>query len=415
MIPITTNSAGLTRRGFAAGAGAAGLLAATGTPFNSARAQGGPLKVGVLLPRSGAQAGIGQDCQRGVELAPAILKELGLPELAIMNADTETNVEVARARAEKLINEGAQLLVGAFDSGQSTAIAQVAEQKGIPFVINIAAAPQITEQGYKFVFRNFPTAGMILSDAFANQKELFEATGVAPKSVVFMHVNDTFGTSMQQGINAVMPRFNMPYQIVEQIAYDPTARDLSVEVAKAKATGAQALLMVSRLNDAILITRELVKQRWSPMAVLSMGPGWYEDQYLKTLGKLSDGPISFVPWYDPHKRLSKQLDAALAKAYPGINMNTNHVFTFEALLVAADAYKRARSTDPKALADAIRTTNITDNVSIGPGIQFNDKGQNDKLKNAGIQNRAGKFVTLAPKAASDAKPELPMIPYDKRA
>jgi len=414
MIPITTNSAGLTRRGFAAGAGAAGLLTATGTSFNSARAQGGPFKVGVLLPRSGAQAGIGQDCQRGVELAPAIFKELGLPELAIMNADTETNVEVARARAEKLINEGAQLLVGAFDSGQSTAIAQVAEQKGIPFVINIAAAPQITEQGYKFVFRNFPTAGMILSDAFANQKELFEATGVAPKSVVFMHVNDTFGTSMQQGINAVMPRFNMPYQIVEQIAYDPTARDLSVEVAKAKATGAQALLLVSRLNDAILITRELVKQRWSPMAVLSMGPGWYEDQYLKTLGKLSDGPMSFVPWYDPHKRLSTQLEAALAKAYPGINMNTNHVFTFEALMVAADAYKRARSTDPKALADAIRTTNITDNVSIGPGIQFNDKGQNDKLKNAAIQNRGGKLLTIAPKEASNAKPELPMSAYDRR-
>jgi branched-chain amino acid transport system substrate-binding protein len=412
MTPTTTNSSGLTRRGFAVGAGAAGLLATAAGDF--ARAQGGPLKVGVLLPRSGAQAGIGQDCQRGVELAPAIFKELGLPELAIMNADTETNVEVARARAEKLISDGAQLLVGAFDSGQTTAIAQVAEQKGIPFVINIAAAPQITEQGYKFVFRNFPTAAMILSDAFANQKELFEATGVAPKSVVFMHVNDTFGTSMQQGINAVLPRFSMPYQIVEQIAYDPTARDLSVEVAKAKATGAQALLLVSRLNDAILITRELVKQRWSPMAVLSMGPGWYEDQYLKTLGKLSDGPMSFVPWYDPHKRLSKQLEAALAKAYPGINMNTNHVFTFEALLVAADAYKRARSSDPKALADAIRTTNITDNVSIGPGIQFNDKGQNDKLKNAAIQNRGGKLLTIAPKEASNAKPELPMSAYDRR-
>jgi branched-chain amino acid transport system substrate-binding protein len=412
MTPTTTNSSGLTRRGFAVGAGAAGLLATAAGDF--ARAQGGPLKVGVLLPRSGAQAGIGQDCQRGVELAPAIFKELGLPELAIMNADTETNVEVARARAEKLISDGAQLLVGAFDSGQTTAIAQVAEQKGIPFVINIAAAPQITEQGYKFVFRNFPTAAMILSDAFANQKELFEATGVAPKSVVFMHVNDTFGTSMQQGINAVLPRFSMPYQIVEQIAYDPTARDLSVEVAKAKATGAQALLLVSRLNDAILITRELVKQRWSPMAVLSMGPGWYEDQYLKTLGKLSDGPMSFVPWYDPHKRLSKQLEAALAKAYPGVNMNTNHVFTFEALLVAADAYKRARSSDPKALADAIRTTNITDNVSIGPGIQFNDKGQNDKLKNAAIQNRGGKLLTIAPKEASNAKPELPMSAYDRR-
>ena len=78
-------------------------------------------------------------------------------------------------RAEKLIADGAQLLVGAFDSGQSTAIAQVAEQKGIPFVINIAAAPPITEQGYKFVFRNFPTAPMILGDAFANQKEVFDS------------------------------------------------------------------------------------------------------------------------------------------------------------------------------------------------------------------------------------------------
>lgn len=394
-------------------AGTAAVSACLAAPA-IVRAQSGPLKVGVLLPRSGAQASIGQDCYRGVELAGPILKGIGMPDLQIMSADTETNVEVARARAEKLINEGAQLLVGAFDSGQSTAIAQVAEQKGIPYVINIAAAPAITEQGYKFVFRNFPTAPMILGDAFANQKEIFEQSGKPPKSVVYMHVNDTFGTSMQKGIGAVMPKFNMPYKIVETIAYDPTARDLSVEVSKAKASGAEALMVTSRLNDAILLTRELVKQRWSPMGVLSMGPGWYEDQYFKTLGKLSDGPISLVPWYDPNKKLSKQLEAALAKKYPGINLNTNHIYTFEALLVAADAYKRAKSTDPKALADAIRTTNITDNVSTGPGISFNAKGQNDKLKNAAIQNRGGKLVTVAPKGATNAKAEWPMTPYDKR-
>ena len=378
------------------------------------RAQGGALKVGVLLPRSGVQASIGQDCQRGADLAGPILKLLGMPDLQLMNADTETSVDVARSRAEKLISDGAQLLVGAFDSGQSTAIAQVAEQKGIPFVINIAAAPPITEQGYKFVFRNFPTAPMILGDAFANQKEVFEAAGAAPKTVVFMHVNDTFGMAMKGGIGAVMPRFNMPYQIVEQIAYDPAARDLSVELAKAKATGAEALMVVSRLNDAILLTREMVKQRWSPMAILSMGPGWYEDQYLKTLGKLSDGPLNFVPWYDPNKKLSKQLEAALAKAHPGMNLNTNHVYTFEALLIAADAYKRAKSTDPKALADAIRTTNITDNVSPGSGLSFDAKGQNSKLKNSCVQNRGGKLVTVAPKIAANAKVDWPLKAYDKR-
>jgi len=402
----------VTRRTLATGLAAA--AAAGVAPFNIVRAQGAALKVGVLLPRSGFQAGIGQDCQRGVDIAPAILKDLGLPPLQIMSADTETKVDVARSRAEKLISDGAQILVGAFDSGQSTAIAQVAEQKGIPYVINIAAAPQITEQGYKFVFRNFPTAGMILADAFANQKEIFAAAGSAPKTAVFMHVNDTFGTAMKGGIGAVMPKFDMPYKLVETIAYDPAARDLSVEIAKAKGTGAEALLLVSRLNDAILLTRELVKQRWSPMAILSMGPGWYEDQYLKTLGRLSDGPLSFVPWYDPNKPLSKKLDVALGNAFPGVNLNTNHVYTFEALLVAADAYKRAGSSDPKALADAIRKCNITDNVSPGAGILFNEKGQNDKLKNSAIQNRGGKLVTVAPKVAANAKVEWPLKPYDKR-
>jgi branched-chain amino acid transport system substrate-binding protein len=403
----------MQRREFNKALAATGALAAF-SPFGIVRAQAQKLRVGVLLPRSGVQAGIGQDCHRGVEVATKVLAELGLPGLDVMNGDTESNVDVARSRAERLIAEGAQLLVGAFDSGQTTAVAQVAEQRGIPLVINIAAAPPITEQGYKFVFRNFPTAPMILSDAFANQLEVFSVAGAAPKSAVFMHVNDTFGVAMQKGFTGVMSKFTMPYKMADTIAYDPAARDLSVEVSKAKASGAEALIMVSRLNDAILITRELVKQRWNPMAVLSMGPGWYEDQYLRTLGKLSDGPLSFVPWYDPNKKLSKQLEAAHRKAYPDINLNTNHIYTFEALLVAADAFKRAGSTDPKALSDAIRATNIKDNVSTGPGIQFNAKGQNDKLKNSAIQNRGGKLVAVAPKEAANAKPELPMKPYNKR-
>jgi branched-chain amino acid transport system substrate-binding protein len=393
--------------------GAAGMLAGMGA-FSIARAAMAPLKVGVLLPRSGVEAGFGQDCQRGVDIAGPILEGMGMPALDIMNGDTESNVQTARSEAEKMIDSGAQLLVGAFDSGQTSAIAQVAEQRGIPLVINIAAAPQITEQGYKFVFRNFATAGTILSNAFAQQLAIFKQVGKAPQKVVFMHVNDTFGTAMAGGIKHVMPKFDLPYKLVDTISYDPKARDLSVEVAKAKAAGAEALLMVSRLNDAILITRELVKQRWTPDAVMSMGPGWYEDQYFQTLGKYSDGPLSFAPWFDPKKPLSKKLQAAMAKAYPKINLNTNHVFTFEALLIAADAYKRAGSADPKALADAIRATHITDNASIGEGIMFNAKGQNDKLTDAGMQNIGGKPVVVAPEASAEAKVVWPIPAYDKR-
>src|SRR6266702_2909505 len=77
----------LTRRTLLAGT-ASVLLAAPAI----VRAQGGPLKVGVLLPRSGAQAGIGQDCFRGVELTNPILKDIGLGELAFMNASSPSPI-----------------------------------------------------------------------------------------------------------------------------------------------------------------------------------------------------------------------------------------------------------------------------------------------------------------------------------
>jgi branched-chain amino acid transport system substrate-binding protein len=395
-------------------AGVAATAATVAAPA-MLRAQGGPLKVGVILPRSGYEAGIGQDCQRGVDIAPGVLKALGMPELTIINGDTESNVDTAREHAEKLINDGAQLLIGAFDSGQTTAVAQVAEQKGIPLIINVASAPEITEQGYKFVVRNFPTVQMLLSDELDSQKEVFGIAGAAPKTAVFMHVNDLFGTGMSKGLHGMMPKYNLPYAIVDEISYDPAARDLSVEVTKAKATNAEIMLVVGRLNDAMLLTREMIKQRWTPQAILSMGPGWYENQYTKTLGKMSDGPISLVPWYDPNKKLSQMLEAALAKAYPDFNLNTNHVYTFEALLVAADAYKRAGSADPKALAEALHATNITENATIGPGIKFDAKGQNTGVKCGAIQNRGGKQVTIAPKQAANAKLEWPMKPYQDRA
>ena len=199
-----------------------------------------------------------------------------------------------------------------------------------------------------------------------------------------MHVNDTFGTAMQGGIGAVMPKFDMPYKIVETIAYDPTARDLSVEVSKAKATGADALLMVSRLNDAILITRELVKQRWSPMAILSMGPGWYEDQYLKTLGKLSDGPISFVPWYDPNKKLTQ---AARGRARQGASRRQSQ---HQSRLYLRSAAGRGRRLQARRLRPirrrwptrSARPTSPTMSAS-APASQFNEKGQNDKLQELG--------------------------------
>src|SRR5512144_669269 len=244
------SSQGITRRTFQT-ALATGLASSL-LPLRRARAQAQKLKVGVILPRSGVQGLTGQSCQKGADLAPGVIKDLLGVELELMNADFESNVDTARTRAERLIQDGAHVLVGPFDSGAAAAIAQVAEQRGVPFVINIAAAPQITEQGYKFVFRNFQTAGDIVRNGLDLIGDLFRATNVAPRTAVYMHVNDTFGQAMTKGIGAILPRrTQLPFKIVDTISYDPAAKDLTVEVSKAKAANADFLLLVCRLNDAI--------------------------------------------------------------------------------------------------------------------------------------------------------------------
>jgi len=387
-------------------------------PFGIVRAQAQKLRVGVVLPKSGVQGFIGQSCQKGADLAPGVIKEMLGVDVEILSADNESNVDISRTRAERLVQEGAHVLVGAFDSGQTSAMAQVAEQRGIPHIINIAAAPQITEQGYKFVFRNFQTAPDIVREGLALIGDLFQATNTVPRSAVFMHVNDTFGQAMAKGIGAFMPRLTqLPFKIVDTISYDPAAKDLAVEVSKAKASNADFLLLVCRLNDAILLRREMVKQRWNPMGIISPGsPGMYEEQYYKTLGKLSEYSISNVPWYNPNARMTKIVEKAFLKQNPKDKLvfhGLNAGFTFEAILVAADSFKRAKATDPKTLAEAIRQTNITEKMTLGAPIKFNAKGQVEGIGSACVQNLNLLPTVVLPKSAATAKPVFPVPGYKK--
>ncbi len=402
----------IDRRQF--GLGAAGAVLAASSGVRRAHAETPPIKLGVLLPRSGFQAFFGQGCQRGFDVAASLMREMGY-SVELMNGDTESKPEVARTQAEKLIRDGAQLLIGAFDSGQTAALAQVAEQNGVPLVINIGADPAITEQGYKYVFRNFPTSIMLGSGSLGLIKDIFKATGTTPKTAVLMIINDTFGQGMLKGLNALMPKIGMPFEIVETITYDPQARDLSVEVGRAKAAHADLHLAVTRLNDAILMIREMVKQRYEPMGIISPGaPGFYERQFIKVLGKYAEYAYSINAWMDPKQEMTKVLEKAFAKAYPEESFDLNIGFSFEAVLIAADAYKRAGSAKPQALVEALKATNITKRVMVGGPIRFNEKGQNVDTGMAALQIRNEKPTVVLPAASAELAPIFPVPGWSKR-
>src|SRR5262249_10550755 len=160
---------------------------------------------------------------------------------------------------------------------------------------------------------------------------------------------------------------------LDRVGYDVRARDLSVEVAKAKAVGADILMPITRVNDAILIIREMVKQDWSPMGIISPGsPGPYEKAFTDALGKYGDGYMSCVPWSNPTKRRAKETAARFEKEWDAASA-FNAVFAYEAVETPADAIKRSKSADPAAIHAALKATNIEDHIAYGGPIRFDEK------------------------------------------
>src|ERR1044072_1417476 len=153
------------------------------------------------------------------------------------------------------------------------------------------------------------------------------------------------------------------------------------------------------------------------MGVVSPGsPGMYENQFFQALGKLSDGCISNVPWFDPKAAMTKSIDAAYKKQNPKDQLKfhaLNVGFTFEAVLIAADAFKRAQATNAEPLTEAIRQTEISNRMMIGAPIKFNVKGQVEGNLSACIQNQAQQPVVVLPAASAEAKAKFPWAEYKR--
>jgi branched-chain amino acid transport system substrate-binding protein len=404
---------GLSRRRLLAGAAAIALSAPA-----VVRAQGGALKIAHIAPRSGYLAAPGQACHRGAVISPKVLADYGYA-IELMHVDSETNVDVARTQAERAISEGAQLIVGAFESAATLAVAQVCEQRKVPLVVSLGSAPQITEQGYKFLVRNFQTNPQLLANGLRAIKDLMAATGVNFSTSVFLHANDTFGTGQRQAMDQTFPKADMPFRLVESIAYDPKAQDLTVEVTKIRAVNPDLVMIITRAADAIKLVRDMVRQRYEPKAIISPGsPGLYDEEFYQALGPLADYHMVNIPWVNPKAPMTQSLEAAFKAAHPGSRFAAdcfNVGFTYEALLIAADAFKRAGSGDGIPLMAALKATDIADHVMIGGAIRFDDKGQNNNISSAVMQNRNRVPTVVLPKEAAVMAPVLPMPPWQGRS
>jgi branched-chain amino acid transport system substrate-binding protein len=397
-----------------AGAAAVGLPA----PL---RAQPKTVKVGVIHPVTGPLAEPGQACRLGAQMAADTInaaggiKSLGGMKLELLLGDTQTKPDVGRTEAERVISQGAQLLIGSFDSGSTAAMVPVAQQRRVPFLVDIAAADPITanvakavkegQQKVQYVYRNFPTGSSFGRKAVQYFTEIFKDAGVSPKRVVLMYCNDLFGQSQSRGFLAAHKAAAPSWEIVETIPWPEPPSDLSTEVSRAKAAKPDVIAPITRPASAQLLLPEIRKQRIEMMGIVGPGsPGLYEAGQLAALKEDLENILTSVPWPNFKNPKTSAVAEEYKKRASGKTFDTNSGYSYDAMFVMADVLERAKSTEADAVVEAIKKTNLTTGLMVyGGPIVFNELGDNPNAIPTMIQILGQKPVAVWPREAAMQK------------
>jgi len=387
-----------TRRRFIGGIAAA----AVGVP-TLLRAQPRTVKIGMVCPVSGPMADVGQDSRLGAQLAVEAvnaaggIKSLGGARLELLTADSETRTDVARSEADRLINAGAQIMTGAYHSAHVATISLLAQQRRVPYVIDISAADAPTanaaksvregQQKTQYVYRIFPGSATFGRNAVKYMTEIFQAAGVSPKRIVLMYSNDLFGKTQIDSFQAALKRAVAVFEVADVIPFPETAVDLSTEVARARAARPDVLCPVTRPATAILLLEELARQRVDLMGIISPGaPGLYETRQIQQLKEKIEYVMDCTVYANYRKPETGKIAAEYAKRSGGRHFDASGAYSYEAIQVIADVLERAASTDPDAVVAAIRKTRFAGGVTISTGpVVFDELGDNPNASTAMLQ------------------------------
>jgi branched-chain amino acid transport system substrate-binding protein len=408
----------LTRRTFlTTTVGGAALVAAP----RVLRAQPKSFKIAAVHPVTGPLAEPGQACRLGAQLAVEAVnaaggvKGKGGLQLELLTGDTQSKPENGRLESERLVNQGAQMLMGSFDSGSTAAMVSVAQQKRVPFLIDIAAADPITanvakavkdgQQKLQYVYRNFPTGSSFGRKAVQYFTEIFAEAKLTPKRVALMYCNDLFGVNQSRGFLAAYKAAKPAWTLLEDdvIPWPEPPSDLSTEVSKLKALRPDVIAPITRPASAQLLLPEIRKQRVEYLGIVGPGsPGLYEAGQIAVLKDDLEYVMASNPWPNFRNPKTQRLAEDYQKRSNGRLFDTNSGYSYDAIFIIADVLERAaKLDDPDAIVEALQKTHYTGGLmQYGGPIHFNEVGDNPNAIPTMIQVLKSKPVAVWPKEAA---------------
>jgi len=354
------------------------------------------IKIGAILAVTGPASFLGAPEAKTLEMmVEEINKKGGIKgkQIELIIKDSGANPEKALSFAKQLIEEDKVLaIIGPSTTGETMKIKSVAEEaKAI--LLSCAAAEVIVNPVAKYVFKTPQMDKYAVIKIFEQMKKMnLSKAGV-------LSSNTGFGKAGKEQIEKLAAEYGI--QIVASEVYDKAATDLTAEVTKVKAAGADAIINWSIEPAQAIVIKNARQLDFKGPIFQSHGFG--NIKYVEAAGEAAEGVIfpagrlliaDSLPKNNPQKAvLTKYKKDYESKFKEDVSTFGGHAY--DAMLILTKAIEKAGSTDKEAVRDAIE--NLKGVVGTAGIFNFSAQDHNGLDINAFemLTVKKGKFVILS--------------------
>jgi branched-chain amino acid transport system substrate-binding protein len=364
----------------------AGLLFLTGCkPGNTSGSD--TIKIGNYAAISGKDGAYGDSSTKAVRLAIDEINAAGGvlgKQIELVVEDTQSKPGEAATVAKKLISRDRVVaLIGEVTSGRSLEGAGVAQAFKIPMLTPSATNPAVTATG-NYIFRACfidPFQGAVLA-TFARDKL------AARRAALLTSTSSSYSTGLGEVFLAEFP--HKDGAIVSHQKFAEGDKDFKAQLTAIKAANPDVLFVPGYYTEVALIAKQ-ARELGLTIPLLG-GDGWEAPELLQIAGAAVEG-CYYSTHYSPESPDEKV--QAFVKRYREHFGNRTPdgmaALGYDAAYIMVDAIRRAGSTEPAKIREALATTQGFDGIT---GLIDMDKHRNASKPAAILTIKNGKFTYL---------------------
>ncbi|WP_458095212.1 ABC transporter substrate-binding protein [Roseomonas sp. WA12] len=403
-----------TRRNLLAGGAA---LAGTGLLPGAGRAQsaaGSTIKVGLLVPLSGIYSRFGQLMRMGAELGIKHVNErggvpsLGGAKLELRLFDAGDSTEKAKNAAQRMVADNPDLVAcsGAYLSSFTLSATEVTERAELP-MLTLSYSDLITTRGFRYVFQTSAKAGDQANESLPILLDLAQrAAGKRPETVAILTDNTASSLSFVQPVRDNAAKFGL--RIVMDETFTPPLSDATQLIQKVRSARPEVMIMpITVISDVKLLIEKMNEFGLGRGRVPTIGNGiaMAQSDLLQNIRPAQmEGFITVVGNWDAKGQEAIIDEFKRVSGEPW--MGQNSIATYGDIWIMRDALEKAGRADRRAVAEALRTIDITEGAALyypGRRVKFDASGVRETAGPVVVQWQNNRPVTVYPSDSATAE------------